>query len=82
MKAEERAVSLDENIIRLERFFGAEGEAVQARPMRLSLHTILGVIVKALFLLAWGYGLFQGGLLGLFCVACGIIVLAVTTFTR
>lgn len=40
---------------------------------------LISIIVKILFLGCWGYGLFAGGALALFCILCGIVVLAVTT---
>ncbi|MBP5158791.1 MAG: hypothetical protein ILP10_00660 [Lachnospiraceae bacterium] len=84
MKTEERVIALEER-------FATAGELIvmpiegtvshEARHIT-PMFTVLGYIIKALFLAAWGYGLFMGGLLGLFCILCGIIVLAVTTFTR
>ena len=81
MKAEEKAYALKERYITTGEAVALPFEgAVSGEERHLpSLHTAVSVIIKALFLAAWAYGLFQGGLLGLLCILCGIIVLAVTT---
>ncbi len=84
MKTEERAIAIDKRFITAEKICAIPFEDTQDTDggRFATVHTVLGIIVKALFLAAWAYGLFQGGILGLFCILCGIIVLAVTTFTK
>lgn len=55
-------------------------EQVAEKAPAISLQKLIGILIKVLFLGFWAVGLFTGGVIGLFCVACGIIVLTITTF--